>query len=213
MTQGAQAYEQGTAVEPHNYSLAGWLAIAAGILFPVGFVFGIVSGIIGIRQFNYHGPVVGPADLIFFVQTAFVVYALYLFRRLLNERYEFRELNTLILMAIGLQVIFQVGGFILKLAVAAVWSETELAATVVLLGFVGLCSLTFGIVDILIASRLLRQSERFSDLIRWFAYLTMVGGVCEVTIVLVPVALLLVPVVCILLGLILLRANEEVEFV
>ena len=82
-----------------------------------------------------------------------------------------------------------------------------------MLGFVALFSVAMGIVDFMIASRMLRTIERFTPLIKWFAYLTMVAGVCEVTIVLIPLALLIVPVNCILLGLILLRANEEVEFV
>ena len=41
----------------------------------------------------------------------------------------------------------------------------------------------------------------------------MAGGICEVTVLLTPIALLLVPVSAIVLALIFFRDQQEVEFV
>ena len=213
MMQGAQTYQQGAAVETQSYSLAGWLAIAAGVLFPVGFVIAILSQAIGVRSFGYHGPIIGPADFVFWVQSAFVIYALYMFRRLLNERFEFREINSLIMASIACTVVFAVVGFVLKVFLVLSGAEDNVIGLAVMLGFVGVAMITIGIIDIMIATRLLRDGPKFTDLIKVFAYLTMVAGICEVSVLLVPLGLLLVPIICIVLGLILLRANEEVEFV
>jgi hypothetical protein len=72
---------------------------------------------------------------------------------------------------------------------------------------------TIGIVDILIAVKLLRIKENFGEYIRAFAYITMAAGICEVTVLLSPMALVMVPVSAIVLALIFFRDQQEVEFV
>lgn len=213
MIPDAQAYPQGVTAGTHSYTVAGWLAIAAGVLFPVGFGIAIVSAVVGARAFNYHGPIIGPSDFVFWIQSAFVIYALYMFRRLLNERFEFREINTLIMASIIWTVLFTVIGFVLKLFLVVSGLENSPPGIILMSCFLAVAFVTIGIIDIMIAARLLRDAPRFTDLVKGFAYVTMVSGVCEVSVFLIPLAALLVPVSCILLGLILLRANKEVEFV
>jgi hypothetical protein len=70
-----------------------------------------------------------------------------------------------------------------------------------------------GVIDILIAVKLLRVKERFTELIRVYAYITMIAGILEVSVLLSPLALILVPVSSILVGMIFLRDQEGVEFV
>jgi len=72
---------------------------------------------------------------------------------------------------------------------------------------------TIGIVDILIAVKLLKIKETFSEYIRGFAYISMAAGICEVTVLLSPLALILIPVSAIVLALIFLRDQEAIEFV
>jgi hypothetical protein len=206
-------YQQQAAGETQPYTRAGWLSIVAAILFPVGFGVAFFTAAISARAFNYEGPVIGPSDLIFWAQGACSIYAIYIFRRLLNERYEYREINTLIMASIAWIVIFTILGFALKLLMVALGIQDGLAGTLIMLGFVAVAFITIGVIDIMIATRLLRDKARFTDLIGVFAYITMVGGICEVAMILIPIAMILVPVSCVVLGIILLRANEEAEFV
>jgi hypothetical protein len=213
MSQSAQTYQRQASGETQPYTRAGWLAIIGAILFPVGFGVAVFTAVISAKAFSYQGPIIGPADFIFWIQIACVVYALYMFRRYLNERYEYREINTLIMASILWSIVFTVIGFVLKLMMIVLGIENEPAGTVLMLGFMAVAMITIGVIDIMIATRLLRDKARFTDMIGVFAYVTMVAGICEVSLILLPLSLLLVPVTCVILGIILLRANEEAEFV
>jgi hypothetical protein len=72
---------------------------------------------------------------------------------------------------------------------------------------------TIGIVDIMIAIRLLKGTVAFSDNIRYLAYVTMVAGICEVTVFLSPLMFFLIPVSAIFLAMVFFRDRQEVEFV
>jgi hypothetical protein len=72
--------------------------------------------------------------------------------------------------------------------------------------------ITAGIIDILIAVKLLQIRQKLNEMIRAFTYITLVSGLAELSVVLSPLALLLLPVSCVILGIIFLR-KEEVEFV
>jgi hypothetical protein len=203
----------GLNMSDNRYATAGWLAIIAAILFPTGFVVGIIQGIIGIRAFNYHGPITGPSDLIFIVVTIIGVYVLVMLRRMFNERYGFHDIDVLITIAIWWNVFFQVTGLALKVLTLFSWPASEFVMTVVLLSYMIIAMLTIGVIDILIAIKLIRCKERFSDLIKAYAYITVVSGISEVLIFLMPLALILVPVNFVILGMIFLKEKEEVEFV
>ncbi len=69
-----------------------------------------------------------------------------------------------------------------------------------------------GIIDILIAVKLLQIRQSVNELVRAFTYVTLASGLAEVSVVLSPIALFLVPVSCVILGLIFFK-KEEVEFV
>jgi len=70
-----------------------------------------------------------------------------------------------------------------------------------------------GVVDILIAVKILKVKDMFNDLVRAFGYVTMAAGILEATIILSPLALILAPVSCVILAMIFLREKENVEFV
>jgi hypothetical protein len=77
----------------------------------------------------------------------------------------------------------------------------------------GAAMVTIGIVDIMIAMRLLRIKDALNDLLKAFAYITLIAGICEVSVIMSPLSLLLVPVNFVILGMIFLKEKEEVEFV
>jgi len=70
-----------------------------------------------------------------------------------------------------------------------------------------------GVIDIVIALRLLKEKDRFNDLIKALAYINMASGICGVSIILTPFALILIPIWWAVLGMVFLREKEEVEFV
>jgi len=163
--------------------------------------------------FHYRGPALGPSDLLFIVFTGLGVYVLYMFRRLLNELYNFHEIDLLITISIWWGIIFQISSLALRGMFIVLWPVSKMALTITYFSFMTIAMVIIGIVDILIAVKLLKIKDALSDLLKAFAYLTIVAGILEVSIVLSPLAFLLIPVSCIILGMILLRGKEEVEFV
>jgi hypothetical protein len=200
-------------MEENRYIVAGWLAIVQAVLFPLGFVVGIVQTGIGARALDIRGPIIGPSELIFIAFTAIGVYTLLMFRRLLNERYENHDLDLLIIISIWWAVTFQVISIGLKVATIIYWPVDEIAFVLVYIVFMTAAMVSIGIVDIMIAVRLLKVKEAFNDAIRVFAYVTMAAGICEITVFLTPLALLLVPVTCVILAIIFLHDKQQVEFV
>ncbi|MCP4568838.1 MAG: hypothetical protein GY841_14770 [FCB group bacterium] len=197
----------------NKYASAGWLAIICAALFPIGFVVGIVQSIIGARAFGYSGPVLGPSDLIFLAVTIIGIYVLVVFRRLLNERYEYDGINTLITLAIAWNIIFELGGLALKGFSMVIGTQNEMATIIITISFMAVAMISIGIIDIIIALRLMKIADSLSDLMKTFVYLSLIAGIIEVTVILTPLALLLVPVNFVVLGLIFLKEKKEVEFV
>ena len=199
---------------PENrYSLAGGLAIAQAVLFPLAFGMSIFQSIIGKAAFRYHGPVIGPSDLLFIIFTGIGVYVLLMFRKLLNERYNYHGIDTLIIISIWWSILFQISSLGMKAWAIALGLEPRLTLVLIYLSFFTVAMLTIGIVDILIAVRLLKIKDKLNDLLRAFAYITIIAGILEASIVLSPLALILVPVTCVILGMVFLREKEQAEFV
>jgi len=200
-------------MEQNKYATAGWLAIVQAVLFPLSFVISIVQTGIGAKVFDMHGGFVGPAELIMVVFTAIGVYTMLMFRRLLNERYENHDLDLLIIISIWWAIVFQVVTLGLK-TLAMIFAPVDPFVTA-MVGLVVLTAamVTIGIVDIMIAARLLRVKEALSATLRGLAYVTMAAGVCEVTVILMPISLILIPVTCVMFALVFLHDHREVEFV
>ena len=197
----------------NRYALAGWLSIVQAILYPMAVGIGIIQGVIGVRAFRYAGPTLGPSDLMMLLFTLILIYTLMQFRNLLNERYSFREINTLILLAIGWSVAFHVIGLLLKISIIALWPVDRVVLAIVYFGFIVLALIGGGIINILIGVKLLKEKDTFSGMITAYGYLCLIAGILQVSIFLGPLALLGVPVGCIILAMIFLRDPDEVDFV
>jgi hypothetical protein len=200
-------------MESNKYALAGWLAIVQAVLFPLSFVVGILEQGIASRMFDVHRPIFGPSDLLMLLFTGIAVYGLLMFKKLLNEYYDYHDLDLLILISIWWAIVFEIVGLGLGFIMITYWPVDKIAMAIVYIVFLTAALVTIGIVDILIAVKILKIKEHFSEYIRAFGYVTMVAGVCEVTVLLFPVALLLVPVTWIILALIFLRNSQNVQYV
>jgi hypothetical protein len=209
-----QAKVEGIPVMNENpYRTAGWLSIVAAALFPLAFAVSIFQGVIGIAKFRYQGPTIGPSDLLFIIFTVIAIYTLIVFRRLLNERYSFNDIDKWISITIGWNILFQVVSLTYRAIVIALWPIPQMTYTLMSIGFMVIFMPLGGIIDIVIAVKLLRAKDRFNDLIKTLAYLNMASGICGVTVILTPIALILVPIWWAVLAMVFLREKEEVEFV
>jgi len=200
-------------MEKKSYNLAGWLAIAQAILFPMAIGLGIVEAGISSRFLGYYKPAFGPSDFIMIGFTAIAVYTFLMFKRLLNERYDYHDLDILIYISVAWAVLFQIVGLALGFMVTALWPFNKEVIAIVYIVFMTGAMVTIGIVDVLIAVKLLKVKENFSEYIRIFAYISMIAGILEVTVLLSPISLLLIPVSCIILALIFFKDHYQVEFV
>jgi hypothetical protein len=198
---------------PNKYAAAGWLAIIQAVLFPLSFVVGLVEAGIAQGIFDVSRPFFGPSDFMMIIFTIIAVYAFLMFKQLLNERYEYHDLDLLIYISIWWLIVFQAISIGLTFLVSAFWPVDKVLLLVVYLVFMTAAMVSIGIVDILIAVKLLRIKEQFSEYIRAFAYITMAAGILEVTVLLSPLSLLLIPVTWIILALIFFRDQQEVQYV
>ena len=193
----------------NRYSLAGWLAVAQAVLFPLAFGLAVVQTALGMNSNPfYHAGEFGPIDALFLVFTAFGAYTLFMFRRLLNQRYHFHHIDTLIIISIFWSIFLQISSpFIHTFG----FSIGQQSGTIVGTTVFALLMITIGIVNILIALKLLKAKDKLSDLIRSFAIITLIAGIAEVSVLFSPVAIVIVPIWCFLLGMIFLRENKHVE--
>jgi len=200
-------------MEENEYKLAGWLAVVQAVLFPVAIVIAIIEAVAAAELFGIRRPFVGPADLLMIGFTAIAIYTLLMFRRLLHERYDYHDLDLLILLSIWWAIVFQVIGLGLGVIITFMWPVDKILFAIVYAVFFTGAMVSIGIVDILIAVKLLKDENSFSEYIRGFAYVTMAAGICEVTVLLSPLSIILIPVTAIILALIFFRDKREVEFV
>ena len=198
----------------NRYALAGWLAIAHAALLPLAIGVGFFEEIIVYARARApHAPQFGLSDILSMISIVFIIYALWIFRRLLNERYNYHGINTLIVFSIVWVIVFTLANIVIQSIIALMWPVEELTMLLVFAPFFALAMITVGVIDIIIAVRLLRVKEKLNDLIVAFAYITLIAGLMEVTVLLSFLSLILVPVSSVILGMVLLREKEAVEFV
>jgi hypothetical protein len=200
-------------MEENKYRLAGWLAVGQAVLFPAAVVIGIIEAVVAGGVLGIKRPFLGPSDLLMFLFTGVAVYTLLMFRRLLHERYDYHDLDLLIVISIWWAIGFLVVNVGLTILAMIFWPIDSIIMAIVLLVYMTAAMVSIGIVDILIAIKLLNVKERFSENIRNFAYVNMAAGICEVTVFMSLLSLVLVPVSSIILALVFFRDQQEVEFV
>jgi hypothetical protein len=211
--QVAIAANDAEALNENRFSLPGWIAIVQAIILPLSIGLGIVESVVSKKAFGYSGPVIGPSDLLGIAFTVMAVYTLTMFRKLLKEHYNFDGIDTLLVLSIWWVVAFQILGIVLSVFYMVAQPIPDIVSVVVFGVYVSISMVTIGTIDILIGIRLLRDKEQFSELLRAFAYVSLVAGILEVSILLSLLAVLLVPVSLVIMGLIFLRDKQDVQFV
>ena len=181
-----------------SYTLAGWLSILQAV---------IILPRVGVDLFVEHMTLSGYGILQLIIGFHVVskllgIYVLFMFRRLLNERHSFHNVDKLINALICCYAAF-----------ALIWAvdlvlNTHFNVIFALPIISGLSSLF----SIIYAIRLLKLECNLSGLLKPYVYSTIAGGVFGVSVVLGEYGRPIFMVSLILLGMILIRAKSEPEY-
>jgi hypothetical protein len=181
-----------------SYTLAGWLAIASAIMIVPQVILAIlIEFLVGRNPFwtmtvavmNVVGLVIG-------------IYVLYMFRQLLNERFSFHGVDTIVTILILANVASSLIGLI------GLMPRLHLAAGVTM----AVLFVPFGILSIVFGVKLLNLKDSVFGLLKPYAYVTIASGVCAATVLLSPFGLLLGVTALVIQGIIFLKASDDTEY-
>lgn len=189
-----------------RYALAGWVAIAQAVLFFPAI--GLALFFDGASGRSQGGLLL--AALLHVLAMAAGVYVLLAFRSLLHELEDFRTTDLLITLFIWINVA-SAGLGILGLALQSPSLPPAWAVACAVLAGVLLAG--HGVVSIVFGRRLLSMKDDLGGLLKPFAYTTVASGTLVLTVVGAPIGLALALAAIVMQGMILLRANEDLQYV
>jgi len=197
----------------NRFSTAGWVSIVAAVIFPLAFIIeGIHEAVLEYGDIDI--PVgIGPADFLFLLYAALSIFVYKTLKSLMFESYSFREIGAIINITIFWHIVFFVGSFLIELLLGTAWPQNDAGLPLILVVYWVVGTAVFGIIDLIIGIIILRQRRRFRTPVRVFAWLSIVLGFFEATVILSPLALLLVPASLIALAFVFLQRVEDLEFV
>ena len=195
-----------------RFKFAGWISIFVAIIFMPKFILSLIFEIIAYKS---HSPGIYMLDAFLTIPlTIAYVYLLITFRFLLNERYNFHDVDKLITIS---YICLIITGFITILddvfKMLGIIGQSFTPLKIILLVVFFSVFVIMGIVSIIYAVKLLRLKDDLFGMLKIYVYTTIAGGVCLVSIVMLPLSLIIVVATYIIEGIIFLRAAEDVEFV
>lgn len=193
----------------HDYLWPAVAAIALAILTPVYWLHALASTG-GADLDTYVRAGLGPGDLVFLLIGALSVYVYLSLKRILADHQNYHALDVPIAILVGLCVLFY-GGVVTLAGMAAVVPGIDLAVALPLLSV--LCSVAFGVVDIVIAALLLRDRAELPQLLLAFAIVNLIVGLLELTVFLAFAAIVVLPIAVLILAAHFLREPEVIEIV
>jgi hypothetical protein len=205
-------------VDPKRYEMVGWLSITSAVLLFPSMLLGIILEV-------GSGPVVLalliPYVLLFSLSIGMSLYALYRFKGLLNDRYQFHDVDNLITAIVILGSVFSVAAISARVVGTFLGinvQDPNILIPVAIGGavFFALVGLPLSILSIIFAVKLLRLRDDLGGLIKPYAWTTIVASAMFATFILAFLGFFLDAVCSVMLGLIFLRASRGVphpEFV
>lgn len=200
-------------MEKNTYTQAGWLAIGAAVLsLPVMFLSFMVDVL------TRKGAEMLPVFLLLLasvtvIQAAMQVYAFARLRHLLNERFGFHAVDTLIIAIIVMTIALVSVAITARVAYAS--GLLSAALVPVALGAIVFLGVPFAVLGIVFAVKLLSLQDDLHGLLKPYAYTSIAASICFATIILAPVGMIVAAVSTAILGAIFLRADRapQVDFV
>lgn len=190
---------EGDGVVDIRYAVAGWLAIASACIFLPAFFLSLlhdVGGVPGLAPFIV---------LLGGLQTAFSVYATYQFRNLLNEHYDFHEVDNLIMILIIAQI-----AITCVATLGRIFPGYKIPAAITMMAL-GVSMAIIGIMFSVRLLRLLKSNATLHGFLKPLAYLNIAGCICVLTLIGAPIGLIIFALCDVILGLIFLKGKEEVQ--
>ena len=191
----------------NKYSLVGWLAVALGAVTALTSIAVVVREAMIVVTGEWQDPSIGWYEVLVTIPSLISLYLLFLFRRLLNERYMYHGADRVIMLMIWISL----AGLLPMFLAIGIGSMDLVIAMSVLMAVLG--GIVFGVLNMRLALKLLEIKDRTNNVITAFAYLTMVAGVCYVSLIGMPLGILIEPISLVMLGMIFLREQDQVEFV
>ncbi len=190
-------------MKSRSYFLAGWLAILlAVILFPT------VAGGVLIDLFVSESVLGKMLNIVLsFLTGGLGVYLLWMFKKLLNSRFEFFEADRVLVILIWFHIFFLYIG----LSDFVVISNHVLRIISIIFG--AMVFIAFGILNILLGVKILKSKDDLFGLQKPYAYLQITAGVLLLSVLLSPIGLLAATAAYIVQGILFLRAAEDLQFV
>lgn len=197
----------------NQFQGAGYASIIAAVVLPLAFTLeGMHQAAVATGLLDWD-PGIGLSDLLFLLFALLSIYAYLKLKHLMYEYFSFRKIDLVIAATIIWHAIFFGGSFILEITLVPLWPADEIGLSLLLGSFWIIGMAVFGIIDILIGIIILRQREEFPTVIRVFAWLSVVAGFLEGSIILSPFSLPVVMAMLVTMGVIFLRRLDSVEIV
>jgi hypothetical protein len=187
-------------MDTRHYALVGWLAIAK-VLVSIPIL--VISITVEIAK------AINPAFGLFVILFALIdmllnIYILFAFRQMLNREFGFHMIDDLVPYLIIMFVIFGITNI-------SGWMFFEVRDIIKIVLALLFCPL--GILLTLFGIRMLQLQDSLFGLLKPYAYLTIVSGICCITILLAFFGMLISMVSAIIQGLIFIRCSEQAEFI
>lgn len=189
-------------LDEKSLNLAGWLSVVSAVLVLPLSTIGFFTGWFAMED----DLGVGVLYLIAFLNTGYSVigvYILVMFRRLLNQKAAFHDVDMFIKLMIGLTIAVTVVGLITPVLSSTATGIVGIASIVLLMPF-GVVAIVFGI-------KLLNCDDDFFGHLKPFSYLTIATGVLYGSVVLILFAPLTDAVSSVLLALVFFKSAKLVR--
>ncbi len=198
----------------NDYLLPGIAAIIIAVIFPALMIYEILD----FGDGNWKSLLVGGGDwgfedAVFLVMGLLLVFVFYNFKKILNEQLNFKSLDVLLWVLIGLSVLFH----IVFLGFEAIISVTDFKNSDglgIAFGGITLSTLVaFGVVDIIIGIIILTNHQKLPTILKALGVISIIQGVFEVSIILFFLVIISFPIYMLILAVYFLRKLETIEVV
>jgi len=198
-------------VDPQRYEFVGWLSITSAVLLFPSMLLGIILEV-------GRGPVVLalliPYVLVFGLSVGLSLYALHRFKGLLNDRYQFHDVDNLITAIVILGSVMLVVAIGARVVGTFVGINVQDHSTLIPFAFAGavffaMIGLPLCILSIIFAVKLLRLRDDLNGLLKPYALTTIVASAMFATLILAFLGFFLDAACSVMLGLIFLRAARS----
>jgi len=194
-------------LEKNEYSMAGWLAIAAAVLTLPMFGLSLTVDIIAKKAPEVAMMVLIPYIVVTLCHTAFSIYAFIRFRTLLNRRHAFHEVDALVTAIVTGVIVMTVTALPIK--VLNTLGLIGMPLIIAFVAFIFIFALTMGVLSMIFAVKLLHLDHDLNGYLKPYAYITIAAAACFALVITAPLGMIIDAVGNVVLALIFLKPEAE----